>query len=165
MSVISTWVGADSDEIASKLAATAREAFLKKGTKVQKKGILYLVTQSSPKTRTVSAIGIVKQKKNIKIPDQIQMRGYYYQVTKIQKNAFSHQKKLKKVTIGKNIKQIGKKAFYGSRKLKKIVFESSQIARIETGAWRGCSKGLRLSFHKNCNRTARKYILKQSRRM
>ncbi len=165
MSVISTWVGADSDEIASKLAATAREAFLKKGTKVQKKGILYLVTQSSPKTRTVSAIGIVKQKKNIKIPDQIQMRGYYYQVTKIQKNAFSHQKKLKKVTIGKNIKQIGKKAFYGSRKLKKIVFESSQIARIETGAWRGCSKGLRLSFHKNCNRTARKYILKQSRGM
>ena len=40
-------------------------------------------------------------------------------------------KKLKKVTVGKNVKKIGKKAFAKCPKLKKIVNKSKYIKKIK----------------------------------
>lgn len=165
MSVISTWAGADRDEIASKLAANAREAFLKKGQIVKKKGLIYRVTKTGVKDRTLCVEGVSREKKTIKIPAQIQLRGYSYQVTQIKKGAFANKKKLQKVIVGKNIKKIGKKAFRNSRNLHQITFQTSGISNIQSGAWKGCSKGLKLKFSRSCGQMTRKYILKKNASM
>ena len=162
MSVISTWTGADSKDIASKLADSAVDAFVKKGTVVTKKGIRYKVTKSGPKTRSVSVIGINKNRGTVRIPAQISMRGYSYPVTKIGKKAFAQKKKLTRVIVGRNVKQIGRKAFYNSRKLSRISFESAKLTKIEKGAWKGCSKRLRFTFSKSCGMKTKQYILKRN---
>ena len=165
MSVISTWAGADKDEIASKLAANAREAFLKKGQVVKKKGLIYRVTKTGVKNRTLCVEGLSKEKKTVKIPAQIQLRGYSYQVTQIKKGAFANKKKLQKVVVGKNIKKIGKNVFRNSRKLRQITFQTSGISNIQSGAWKGCSKGLKLKFSRGCGQMTRRYILKKNASM
>ena len=162
MSVISTWTGADSKDIASKLADSAVDAFVKKGTVVTKKGIRYKVTKSGPKTRSVSVIGINKDRGTVRIPAQISMRGYSYPVTKIEKKALAQKKKLTRVIVGRNVKQIGRKAFYNSRKLSRISFESAKLTKIEKGAWKGCSKRLRFTFSKSCGMKTKQYILKRN---
>ena len=162
MSVISTWTGADSKDIASKLADSAVDAFVKKGTVVTKKGIRYKVTKSGPKTRSVSVIGINKDRGTVRIPAQISMRGYSYPVTKIDKKALAQKKKLTRVIVGRNVKQIGRKAFYNSRKLSRISFESAKLTKIEKGAWKGCSKRLRFTFSKSCGMKTKQYILKRN---
>lgn len=165
MSVISTWTGADKNEIASRLAANAREAFLRKGQKVKKKGLIYCVTQTGVKNRTLCVEGVSKEKKTIRIPAQIKLRGYSYKVTQIKKGAFANKKKLQKVIVGKNIKQIGKKAFRNSRKLHQITFQSSNMLNIQSGAWKGCSRGLKLKFSRSCGQLTRRYILKKNAAM
>lgn len=162
MSVISTWTGADSKDIASKLADSAVGAFVKKGTVVTKKGIRYKVTKSGPKTRSVSVISINKDRGTVRIPAQISMRGYSYPVTKIEKKALAQKKKLTRVIVGRNVKQIGRKAFYNSRKLSRISFESAKLIKIEKGAWKGCSKRLRFTFSKSCGMKTKQYILKRN---
>ena len=162
MSVISTWTGADSKDIASKLADSAVDAFVKKGTVVTKKEIRYKVTKSGPKTRSVSVIGINKDRGTVRIPAQISMRGYSYPVTKIEKKALAQKKKLTRVIVGRNVKQIGRKAFYNSRKLSRISFESAKLTKIEKGAWKGCSKRLRFTFSKSCGMKTKQYILKRN---
>ena len=162
MSVISTWTGADSKDIASKLADSAVDAFVKKGTVVTKKGIRYKVTKSGPKTRSVSVISINKDRGTVRIPAQISMRGYSYPVTKIEKKALAQKKKLTRVIVGRNVKQIGRKAFYNSRKLSRISFESAKLIKIEKGAWKGCSKRLRFTFSKSCGMKTKQYILKRN---
>ncbi len=162
MSVISTWTGADSKDIASKLADSAVDAFVKKGTVVTKQGIRYKVTKSGPKTRSVSVIGINKDRGTVRIPAQISMRGYSYPVTKIEKKALAQKKKLTRVIVGRNVKQIGRKAFYNSRKLSRISFESGKLTKIEKGAWKGCSKRLRFTFSKSCGMKTKQYILKRN---
>ena len=53
-----------------------------------------------------------KSKKNIKVPDTVTIGGVKYKVTSIAPKAFSNNKKLTRITIGKNVEEIGKKAFY-----------------------------------------------------
>ena len=47
--------------------------------------------------------------------------------------------KITKVTIGKNIKTIGKKAFYGCKKLKSITLKTTKLTAKNVGskAWKG----------------------------
>lgn len=165
MSVISTWAGADRNEIASKLAANAREAFLKKGQTVKKKGLLYRVTKTGVKNRTLRVEGLNKEKKTVKIPAQISLRGYSYQVTQIKNGAFANKKKLQKVIVGKNIKKIGKKAFCNSRKLQQITFQTTGLPNIQSKAWKGCRKGMKIKFSKSCSQMTRRYILKKNAAM
>ncbi|HBA98010.1 MAG TPA: cell surface protein, partial [Lachnospiraceae bacterium] len=64
----------------------------------------------------------------IKINDQ------KYKVTAIAKNAFKNNKKLTKVTIGKNVKSIGKNAFKGCKNLKKIVVKTKKLTAKKVGS-------------------------------
>jgi hypothetical protein len=48
----------------------------------------------------------------------VKLNGITYKVTSFKANVFKKYKKLKKATIGKNIKIIGKNAFYGQRYVK-----------------------------------------------
>lgn len=81
----------------------------------------YKVTKSAAAKGVVTVTGASKKTyKSIKIPATVKINGYKFKVTAIKAKAFAGNKKLKKITIGKNIKKIGKKAFYKINK--KAVF-------------------------------------------
>ena len=72
-----------------------------------------------------------------KIPASITVNGKTYPVTKIADNAFRKNTKLKKATIGSNIKEIGKNAFNGCTKLVKVS-GGANLEIIGDSAFAGC---------------------------
>ncbi len=74
----------------------------------------------------------------INIPDSVTVNGTTYKVTEIAANAFKGQKKVTKVTIGKNVKTIGKNAFYGCTGLK-TVSGMAGLVTIGDGAFQKCT--------------------------
>ncbi len=91
-------------------------------------GATYKVTGTTDKKPTVTYISTKKiGKASITIPSSIEVNGVKYQVTSIADNAFRKNKKLKKITIGKEIVSIGKRAFEGCKNLKEIVIETEKL--------------------------------------
>ena len=74
-----------------------------------------------------------KKATSITIPATVKINGKTYKVTAIAANAFKNNKKLKKVTIGENVKTIGKNAFYGCKKLKTVTIKTSQLTKKTVG--------------------------------
>ncbi len=72
------------------------------------------VTYSAPAKKSVTSVTV---------PDTVKIKGKKYKVTAIKANAFKNNKKLKKITIGKNIKAIGKKAVVKVPKKKKKAYK------------------------------------------
>ena len=70
---------------------------------------------------------------SVTVPDTVTIGGKKYKVAGIAPNAFLNQKKLKKITIGRNIKTIGKKAFYGCRNLKKVSVLTTKLKKKTVG--------------------------------
>ena len=79
---------------------------------------------------TVKYVKPIAKKKAIKItvPDTIKINGKSYKVTSIEKNAFENCKKLRSVTIGKNVKR-GKEVFSGCKKLEKMTVISLHLTK------------------------------------
>ena len=67
------------------------------------------------------------------IPDLVKIKGKKYKVTAIAPYAFKNNKKLKKITIGKNIEKIGKYAFYGCKNLKSIKIKTVKLKKNSIG--------------------------------
>ncbi len=86
---------------------------------------------------TVEYLESQKSKVEITIPDTVTIDGITYKVTAISKNAFKNNKKLKKVTIGKNVTQIEANAFNGCKNLKTITIKSKNIKSIGKNAFKG----------------------------
>ncbi len=111
---------------------------------------------------TASFVAVRSSKsKTVKIPDTIKYKGKKYKVTVIEKEAFRNHKKLKKVTIGRNITTIRAKAFYGCKKLKKVVIKSTKLKKIEKGAFSKISKKAVFSIAKK-KRKKYKTLLRKS---
>lgn len=105
------------------------------------KGLLYSLTKDSDAT----VVGASNKKAvSVKIPSQVSIKGKVLKVTSIGDAAFSGMKKLKTVTIGKNIVRIGKKAFYKDRKLKKITVKGKRLKHIGRNALKGVGKKLKI---------------------
>ena len=64
---------------------------------------------------------------SLTIPDTVKANGKKYQVTAIAASACEGMSKLTKVSIGKYVKDIGKKAFYNCKKLKSITIKSTKL--------------------------------------
>ena len=97
-------------------------------------GATYKVTGTTDKKPTVTYISTKKTgKASIIIPSSIEVNGVKYQVTSIADNAFRKNKKLKKITIGKEIVSIGKRAFEGCKNLKEIVIETEKLKAKTVG--------------------------------
>ena len=97
-------------------------------------GATYKVTGTTDKKPTVTYISTKKTgKASITIPSSIEVNGVKYQVTSIADNAFRKNKKLKKITIGKEIVSIGKRAFEGCKNLKEIVIETEKLKNETVG--------------------------------
>ncbi len=99
------------------------------------KGIRYTV---SGKNAVVSKM--TKKTASVSIPARVKIGGKYYPVTQISANAFKNNKKLKKVTIGKNVKTIKKNAFYGCRSLKRVVFKGKKVTAVGKNAFKRIAK-------------------------
>ncbi|MBE5870062.1 MAG: hypothetical protein E7294_02195 [Lachnospiraceae bacterium] len=70
---------------------------------------------------------------NVVIPAGVNLNGRTYKVTEIAANAFKNNVKIKKVTIGKEIKKIGKNAFYGCKNLKTVSVQTTLLTKKTVG--------------------------------
>ena len=91
-------------------------------------GAFYTIKKNAGKVHEVEykAPKNKKQKKTT-VPDSIKINGVTYKVTSIAKSAFKNNKKLKTVTIGKNVSKIGANVFSGCKKLKTITIKSTKL--------------------------------------
>lgn len=113
----------------------------KVGKSVDVSGAKYKVTKSSSKTKEVTYVKPKSSKKtSVTIPETVKINGYTYKVTAIADKAFKNNKKIKSVTIGKNVKKIGKEAFYNCKKLSKITIKSAVLESIGKNAIKNVNK-------------------------
>ncbi len=105
-------------------------------------GYKYKVTNyAEDGTATVAITGVSNKKlKSVKIPATVTSENIVFKVTEIGDSAFKGLKKLKSVTIGKNVIKIGKKAFYKCKALKKITISSSEIKKVGASSLKGIYK-------------------------
>lgn len=112
-----------------------------KGTKIKdtKAKAVYKVTK---KGATVEYVKKTATKaKSITIPAKVKLGGITYKVTSVAKNALKGNKKVRTVSIGKNVTKIGAKAFFGCKNLKKIVIKTTGLkaAKVGKNAFKGIS--------------------------
>lgn len=107
-----------------------------KGKTVTYKKAKYRITGAA----TVEFTQLVKGK-TVTIPDTITVGGKVYKVTSIAAGACRDNTKITKLTIGKNVKKIGKEAFMNCKKLKNIVCKSTlfKAGSIKKNAFKGIS--------------------------
>ena len=104
------------------------------GTKKTIGALTYQIKTTGPSGGTVTVIK-AKKKANITIPATVRIDGYTYQVTILKAKVFRNNNKLKKVTIGKNMTQIGNKAFEGCKNLKKVTINSKKLSKVGKNAF------------------------------
>lgn len=143
----------------AKVSKTGRVTALKTGeTKITVQADsrvigIYEVTVTA-KIGTVKTIGKARYKVNgagtaayvkstntkatkITIPATVKFGKQTYKVTEISKNAFKDNKKITKVTIGKNVKKIQAGAFRNASKLKSVVIKSKNLKSVGKNALKG----------------------------
>lgn len=107
------------------------------GDVLSSNGLRYRVTDAGQTQGQVQLIGTAGAvRKNVVIPAEIVSlsTGQRFRVTAIGNNAFKNQKKLRKVTIGKNVRVIGKRAFFNCKKLRTITIKSKMLTKKTVGA-------------------------------
>ena len=75
----------------------------------------------------------------VSVPDTVTVNGVTCKVTTIGEGAFAGNKKIKKVTLGKNVKTIGKGAFKNCTSLKSVKFPAG-IKTLSAQAFYNCRK-------------------------
>lgn len=137
----------------------------KKGTKVNKNIGVYQVTKAATmkKAGTVKLSGLNKKYKKaaaLVIPDKITIGAYQYRVTAIGTKACQGIK-ASKVTLGKNVKEIGKYAFQKAKKLKTFVVKG-KLTKVSQNAYKGCKHKIKLKGSTAAVRRANLKKLKKS---
>lgn len=91
-----------------------------------------------------------KKQTKIVVPDTIKINGVTYKVTSIAKNAFKNNKKLKTVTVGKNVSKIGANVFTGCKKLKTITIKSTKLTAktLSKSTFKGITKATTIKVPK-----------------
>jgi len=121
----------------------------KKGTKATVNKSVYKVTKSSLTSGTVTYVSSENKKAtSITIPAAVKIDGVTFKVTAIEKNAFKGNKKIKTITIGKNVTKIGDNAFYKCIALTKVTIPS-KVTTIGKSAFYGCNKLKTVTIGKN----------------
>lgn len=105
----------------------------------------------------------IKKKNQIIIPDTVTWNGVTYQVVSISANAFKNNTKLKKISIGKNVKKIGKKAFYGCKNVKQLSIKSKQFTdkKIGKDSFAKMGKGMTVRIPKEKYAYYKKLLVKK----
>ncbi len=109
------------------------------GTKFKTKAGKFRVTKSKAGAAEVEFTAPAsKNAKSVTIPATVALEGVTYKVTKIADKAFQKNKKLTKITLGKNIKTIGNNAFDNCTKLKTVKLDTNLVT-IGNYAFRKCT--------------------------
>ena len=126
----------------SELLPEQNSGTIKSGTQFKDKKLWYTVIASTKSGVEVEVDKPVKKNyKTITIPATVSYKGQKCKVTAIANNAFKGNS-LTKVTIGKNVKMIGKNSFYNCNMLKKVVFCKNHLTSVGKGAFLETSKKL-----------------------
>ncbi|MBE5870504.1 MAG: hypothetical protein E7294_04500 [Lachnospiraceae bacterium] len=111
------------------------------GTKATVKNIQFKVTGAN----TVAVTGMEKAGKSAYINASVTINGKKFDVTEIAAGAFKGNKKLTKVTIGNNVKTIGKNAFAGCTSLKSVTI-GKNVTKIAANAFAGDKNLKKVTF-------------------
>ena len=125
---------------------------------------IYKVTKSAAKNGTVELTKPNKSKNNVTVPDTVTFDGVTYKVTSISKNAFKDNKKLKKVTIGKNVSKINASAFYGCKNLKTVTIKSTQLKTVGKNAFKGVNAKAKIKVPKSRLKSYKKLFAKKGQK-
>ena len=122
-----------------RVITTKKLFYPKAGTKYTVAGCQYKVIKAGAE---VSLVGTNKNAKSVTIPAVIKVKGVTYKVTLIGTKAFNGSKKLKKVTIGTNIKKISNNAFFKCKSLKMVTIKSVLLTKKTASkrAFKGVNK-------------------------
>ena len=97
------------------------------GTKLTIGDASYTVTAG----QTVTYNGPAKKTlKTASVPDTVTIKGKSYKVTAIAANAFKNNKKLKKLTVGVNVQNIGAGAFSGCKAMKNMGVKTGVLSKV-----------------------------------
>ena len=114
------------------------EEALKVGDTVTSGNVKYRVTDAQKKL--AEAYGVEsKTARTLKVAATVTINGEKVSVTSVKANAFKGMKKLEKVTIGTNVSRIGKNAFSGDSKLKSIQIKSKKLTSVGKRALKNIS--------------------------
>lgn len=115
---------------------SASQKLPKVGSKIKDKdGNVYKITANAKNKKTVTFLIVsAKTKKSVTIPEKLSYNGIKYKVTGIASKAFCGNKKITKITVGKNVTAIGKKAFYNCKKLRYIKILSKKLVSGSVGS-------------------------------
>ena len=94
------------------------------------------------------------------IPAAITYSGKKYKVTAIGEKAFQNCKKLRSVTIGKNVKTVGKSAFRNCTRLEKVAIQSTVLKKVGKQAFRNVSKKVTIQMPKKKTKAYTKMLRK-----
>ena len=89
---------------------------------------------------------VINKKGNVTIPDTVKVNGKLYNVTSISSDAIKSPKKIKSITLGKNIKKVNANVFNSCTNLKSVIFNASKIT-ISNNAFSKCKKLQSLRFN------------------
>ena len=129
--------------------APSVNAVPKKGTLFTSGGIRYRITKSDAKSGTAEVVKRTgKAKAKLVIPETVKKDGYTFKVTSIAKKAFASDKKLRNLTVGKNIKNIGAQAFQNCSKLKSVTFKGTSAPKIGKKAFQKTPKNCKVKTNK-----------------
>lgn len=95
---------------------------------------------------------------SVNIPAEVKINGKTYGVTVLDQGCMRGLKKVKTVTIGKNVMQIEEDAFYGCKQLKKIKIKSELLEYIGEDAFRGIAANAVIYVPRSCLEEYRQMI-------
>ena len=106
---------------------------------------------------------INKNCKTLDIPDKVMYRGKTYKVTEVAKASCKGMKALKRLTIGRNVKTIGKQAFASCKKLKKVYIDTKNLSSKTVGskAFKGTPKKMTIKVPKKKKKAYKKWLRKK----
>lgn len=113
-------------------------------TKYQTKDGIYLLKKNNTLCYLKENQSLVRSKKSVTIKDKTTIAGKTRKITEIEKGAFRGMKKLKNVTIGRNIAAIGDNAFQGCGSLAQITIRSGKLEKIGKNAIKGVHKNVQI---------------------
>lgn len=102
------------------------------------------------------------KKTSLSVPDTVTIEGVKYKIVEVSASAFKNKKKLKKVTIGKNVTTIGDNAFAGCSKLKKIIIKSTVLKSVGKNAIKGINKKASIKVPKKQLKAYKKLFTKKT---
>ncbi len=129
-------------------STTGTNVSVKTGSKYTASGLIYKITSIKiSKTNGKSSIsikakvvGTTLKTTTITVPSTVKIKSYSCKVTSVGTKAFSSDKKLKKLIIGKNISSLSTKALSGINKLSKIYINTVKIGSVGSNAFKTKTK-------------------------